>query len=214
MSSRQYTPFDKLLINVDQAVRTLFGRPLVTERANPASSLSETEMGEAERDKTARLMRINHTGEVCAQGLYQGQALTARLPEVRQSMHRSAAEENDHLDWCERRIRELGGRTSLLNPLWYAGSFLIGATAGLAGDKWSLGFVAETEHQVGEHLNGHLREIPEEDHKSRAILEQMKADEAHHATVALQSGGAPLPPLVRIAMKLTSKVMTRSVYWL
>ena len=159
-------------------------------------------------------MRIDHTGEVCAQALYQGQALTARLPEVRKKMERAAAEENDHLDWCERRIEELGGRTSLLNPLWYAGSFAIGALAGLAGDKWSLGFVAETEQQVGEHLDEHLEQIPPQDAKSRAILEQMKQDELRHANQALVGGGVPLPAPVKLAMRLSSKVMTRTVYWL
>jgi len=159
-------------------------------------------------------MRIDHTGEVCAQALYQGQSLTARLPEVRKKMERAAAEENDHLDWCERRIEELGGRTSLLNPLWYAGSFAIGALAGLAGDKWSLGFVAETEQQVGEHLDEHLEQVPPQDAKSRAILEQMKQDELQHANQALAGGGVPLPAPVKLAMRLSSKVMTRTVYWL
>ena len=173
MRSREYTATDSLLINVDQALRTLMGRPLVTERRNPSDGVAETELTDAQRDHIARLMRINHTGEVCAQALYQGQALTARDPAVRDSMQRSAAEENDHLDWCERRVDELGGRLSLLNPLWYAGSFAIGALAGIAGDKWSLGFVAETEKQVEGHLDGHLNEIPEGDQRTRAVLEQV-----------------------------------------
>ncbi len=213
MTQRSYTPLDRLVIGIDQAVRTVFGRPQVTERGNPASSVAETELSERERDLSARLMRINHTGEVCAQALYQGQALTARLSEIREGMERAAAEENDHLDWCERRITELGGRTSLLNPLWYAGSFAIGALAGLAGDKWSLGFVAETEHQVGDHLDEHLHSIPQQDDRTRAILYQMKEDELHHATVALEGGGAPLPAPIRLGMKLTSKIMTKTVYW-
>jgi ubiquinone biosynthesis monooxygenase Coq7 len=157
-------------------------------------------------------MRINHTGEVCAQALYQGQAVTARDPSVRQSMERSAQEENDHLDWCERRIEELGGRTSLLNPLWYAGSFAIGALAGVAGDKWSLGFVAETERQVEKHLEEHLAQVSPADRKTRAILEQMKTDEIEHATKAVARGGAELPEPIRQAMQLTSKIMTGSVY--
>lgn len=205
---------DRMLIGFDTALRTLFGRPQVTERANPAESVEEAEMDEAERDLAARLMRINHTGEVCAQALYQGQALTAKLPAIRDSMERAAKEENDHLAWCENRLDELDDRKSLLNPIWYAGSFLIGATAGLAGDRWSLGFVAETEHQVEAHLDDHLGRIPAQDRKSIAILEQMKEDEIHHATVALEAGGAVLPAVIKSAMKLTSKLMTRSVYYL
>ncbi|MES9935251.1 MAG: 2-polyprenyl-3-methyl-6-methoxy-1,4-benzoquinone monooxygenase [Sedimenticola sp.] len=214
MSSRDYSPIDNALIGIDQALRTIFGRPLVTERTNPANSLPESESSEEVREHTAKLMRINHTGEVCAQALYQGQALTAKLPDVRDSMERAAQEENDHLAWCESRLNELGNRKSLLNPLWYAGSFAIGAAAGAAGDKWSLGFVAETEHQVCAHLDSHLEQIPASDQKSRAILEQMREDELHHATVALEHGGAELPGPIKLAMKLTSKVMTRSVYWL
>lgn len=214
MNSRHYSPLDHLLMGVDQAIRTVFGRPQVTERPDPAAGIENPPLEETERDRSMRLMRINHSGEVCAQALYQGQAVTAKLPEVRASMERAAAEENDHLDWCERRIHELGGRTSLLNPLWYGGSFAIGALAGLAGDKWSLGFVAETEHQVGDHLQDHLQRLPMQDDKSRAILEQMQADELQHATQALEAGGAPLPAPIRLAMKLTSKVMTKTVYWL
>jgi ubiquinone biosynthesis monooxygenase Coq7 len=214
MDQRTHTTTDQLLIGIDQALRTLFGRPQVTERPNPAQDLPEAELSEQERDETARLMRINHTGEVCAQALYQGQALTAKLPQVRENMQRAAQEENDHLDWCEGRLKELDNRKSLLNPLWYAGSFMIGAAAGLAGDKWSLGFVAETEHQVEAHLNEHLQRLPANDEKSRVILEQMKEDEIHHATVALEAGGAELPGPIKLAMKLTSKLMTRSVYYL
>ncbi|MEW8015288.1 MAG: 2-polyprenyl-3-methyl-6-methoxy-1,4-benzoquinone monooxygenase [Candidatus Sedimenticola endophacoides] len=214
MKNRDYTPADRLLIGVDQALRTLFGKPLVTERPNPAAERTEGEESEAQRRHTARLMRINHTGEVCAQALYQGQALTARLPEIRHSMERAAQEENDHLAWCDQRLREFDDRKSLLNPLWYAGSFAIGALAGAAGDKWSLGFVAETEHQVCAHLDENLAQIPESDEKSRAILERMREDELRHATLALEGGGAQLPAPVKLAMWLTSKVMTRSVYWL
>lgn len=210
--TRAYSPFDRLIMQFDQAVQTVFGQPQVTERSNPAAGLQESGLSDSERDHTARLMRINHTGEVCAQALYQGQAVTARDPSVRQSMERSAQEENDHLDWCESRIEELGGRTSLLNPLWYAGSFAIGALAGIAGDKWSLGFVAETERQVETHLEEHLAQVSPEDHKTRAILEQMKADEIEHATKAVAKGGVELPEPIRQAMKFTSKIMTRSVY--
>ena len=212
MTTRKLSPTDHLVSNLDQALRTLFGQPKITERANPANGLSEADMDEHARRHTARLMRINHTGEVCAQGLYQGQALTARREDVRDSMERSAAEENDHLDWCEQRIHELGDRTSLLNPLFYLGSFAIGAAAGLAGDKWSLGFVGETERQVEGHLDEHLAQVTADDQRTRAILEQMKTDEIEHGNKAMAFGGAQLPEAIKQAMSLTSKVMTRTVY--
>jgi ubiquinone biosynthesis monooxygenase Coq7 len=212
--NRDYSPADQLLLQLDHALRTVFGRPHLTERPDPAADRPEADLNAAQRDHLARLMRINHTGEVCAQALYQGQALTARLPDVRDSMARAAAEENDHLDWCERRVRELGGRLSLLNPLWYAGSFLIGAAAGVVGDRWSLGFVAETERQVERHLEEHLAQVPPADEKTRAILETMKVDEASHATKAAEAGGAELPGPIRQAMQLTAKVMTGTVYYL
>ena len=212
MENRDFSPTDQLLMNVDQALRTLFGRPQVTERPNPAAPLPEAELSNAQRDHVGRLMRINHTGEVCAQALYQGQALTARDPVVRKSMERSAAEENDHLDWCEQRVEELDGRLSLLNPFWYAGSFALGAVAGVAGDKWSLGFVAETEKQVEGHLDEHLDQVPQQDQRTRAILEQMKSDEIEHGQKALDYGGAKLPAPIRGLMKATAKIMTTSVY--
>ncbi len=214
MVNRNYSPLDHLMINLDTGLRTLFGKPKVTERANPADAQTEAELSEADRELAARLMRINHAGEVAAQGLYQGQALTAKLPKVREKMQRAAEEENDHLDWCEQRVKEMGGHVSYLNPLWYAGSVTIGALAGLAGDKWSLGFVAETEHQVVRHLDSHLQQISTNDQKTRAILEQMKTDEDQHATMALGAGGAPLPEPVKKLMGLTSKVMTRTAWWL
>lgn len=214
MTTRNFSPIDRVLVNLDQAVRTVFGRPPTTGRPNPAKGIAEADLSEQERKHIARLMRINHTGEVCAQALYQGQALTARQPEVQRSMERSAWEENDHLRWCETRIGELGDRKSLLNPLWYAGSFSIGALAGLLGDKWSLGFVVETERQVESHLDGHLAEIPVTDRRTRTILDRMKADEIHHAEVAEAAGSASLPRPVKLAMRMASKVMTRSVYWL
>ncbi len=208
MDTRRYTPADQLIRHIDVGLRTLLGAPRVTERPNPAEGLAEAELDDHERDLAARLMRINHAGEVAAQGLYEGQALTARLPEVRDKMERAALEENDHLAWCEQRTRELGSHVSYLNPLWYFGSLGIGAAAGLAGDKWSLGFVAETEKQVIRHLDEHLSRLPPQDARSRAILEQMREDEAHHATLALQAGGAELPAPVKTLMGLTSKVMT------
>ncbi|EWH00045.1 2-nonaprenyl-3-methyl-6-methoxy-1,4-benzoquinol hydroxylase [Halomonas sp. BC04] len=159
-----------------------------------------------------RLMRVNHTGEVCAQALYQGQGCTAKLPEVREQMEHSAQEEIDHLAWCDERLQELGGRTSLLNPLFYAASFGLGAVAGAVGDRVSLGFVAATEEQVGKHLNEHLQTLPPGDHRSRAVLRQMAIDEAHHAQLALEAGGARFPAPVKFGMSLMSKVMTKSVY--
>lgn len=211
-NSRKFSPVDSLMMQVDTGLRTLFGKPSITERPNPEDTVAEGELTAKEKDLAGRLMRINHSGEVAAQGLYQGQALTAKLPEVRNKMERAAQEENDHLDWCEQRINELDTHTSYLNPFWYFGSVAIGATAGFAGDKWSLGFVAETEHQVVRHLDHHLEQISENDHKSRAILEQMKEDEGHHATVALNAGGATLPAPVKKFMSITSKIMTKMVY--
>jgi len=214
METRRYSPLDHLVINIDQALRTLAGKPLITERPNPAQACgNEPELTESEKDESIRLMRINHCGEVSAQALYQGQALTARLDGVRERMERAAEEENDHLEWCEQRVRELGGRLSLLNPLWYMGSFAIGAGAGLFGDKWSLGFVAETEKQVVDHLDDQLGQISENDVKSHVILQQMKADEAHHGASAKLAGGADLPQPVRKLMKLASKIMTSTAYW-
>jgi len=214
MTTRTYSPFDHLIMGFDQALRTLVGKPLVTERPNPADDRDEAELSDAEKTESMRLMRVNHAGEVAAQALYQGQALTARLEGVRDRMERAAEEENDHLDWCEQRVTQLGGHVSYLNPLWYLGSFSIGAAAGAMGDKWSLGFVAETEKQVIGHLDGHLNRIAANDQKSRAIIEQMKIDEAHHGAEARRAGGADLPQPVRQLMKLTSKIMTGTAYWI
>ena len=213
MTTREYSPIDRLIGVIDDAVKTAFGPPPAESRPNPARGLSDGELTAADRDLAARFMRINHAGEVCAQALYQGQALTARLPDVRGKMEQAAQEENDHLAWTAERLRELGSHTSVLNPIWYTGSFAIGALAGLAGDKWSLGFVAETEKQVVAHLDGHLARLSPNDAKSRAILEQMKIDEGRHATVAIEHGAATLPPPVRQLMRLTSKLMTKTVYW-
>lgn len=210
---RQYSTIDHLFMNLDTALRTIAGAPRLTERPNPTEGMSEAELSEAERELAGRLMRINHAGEVSAQGLYQGQALTAKLPEVRDKMERAAMEENDHLEWCERRAKELGTHVSYLNPFWYLGSLAIGAAAGLAGDKWSLGFVVETEHQVVRHLDEHLAKLAPHDGKTHAVLEQMKEDEARHAHMAKDAGGAELPLPVRGMMKLTSKIMTRTAYW-
>lgn len=214
MNERNLTAFDRLVGQLDQALHTVFGPVPAPGRPNPAAGKNDSGLAASERELAGRLMRINHVGEVCAQALYQGQAVTARLPDVREKMERAAQEENDHLAWTEARIRELGSRVSYLNPLWYAGSFAIGALAGAVGDKWSLGFVAETEKQVVEHLDDHLRRLPAADEKSRTILEQMRDDEGRHATVAIESGGARLPDAVRQFMRLTSKIMTGTSYWL
>lgn len=213
-SHRQYSPIDQALIQLDIGLRTLLGNPIPTGRPDPAGEHLDAELTDAERAEAARLMRVNHCGEVCAQALYQGQALTARTDDVRQTMQQAAAEENDHLVWCEHRIDELGSHTSYLSPLFYVGSLTLGAAAGLAGDKWSLGFLAETERQVTTHLEGHLSRLPAGDAKSRAVVEQMKEDESRHATTATDAGGAELPLPVRRFMRLASKVMTGTTYWL
>ena len=212
MQARHLHPVDKLLIQADAALRTIFGNPPLSGRPYPADGCSEAELSDQEKKHTAGLMRVNHSGEVSAQGLYQGQALTAKLPNVRLKMEQAAIEENDHLVWCEQRLNDLDARKSLLNPVWYTGSLLIGATAGMLGDEWSLGFVAETEHQVVRHLDEHLESLAEHDERSRAILEQMKIDESKHATTALHHGGAELPAPVKKLMGLMSKVMTRTAY--
>ncbi len=167
-------------------------------------------MGEAERAQAAALMRVNHVGEVCAQALYAGQSLTTKNEAVRAELEQAAKEETDHLAWCEQRINELGGRKSLLNPLWFGGAFGMGIVAGLLGDKWNLGFLAETERQVEAHLDGHLQQLPEADAKSRAVVEQMKTDEAQHAQTAIDHGGAPLPPPVKWAMRFAADVMRQT----
>jgi len=208
---RDYTPIDALLINIDTALRTVAGKPIVTHRAYPADKIDDCDFKDEDRKHVAGLMRVNHSGEVSAQALYQGQAITARKNEVREKLEQAAMEENDHLAWTKNRLHELGDRTSYLNPVWYAGSLAIGACAGAMGDKWNLGFLAETE-QVVEHLNEHLKQLPKHDQRSRAILEQMKIDEAKHATTALDHGGAGLPEPVKSLMSLMSKVMTKTTY--
>ena len=214
MTHRRYTVLDQLLINVDKALRTALNAPVHSARPNPADGHPEAALNDNERRVAAGLMRVNHAGEVSAQALYQGQGLTAKIQNVRERMERAAAEENDHLAWCEQRLKELGSHTSLLSPLWYAGSFAIGAAAGLAGDKWSLGFVVETERQVEQHLDQHLARLPEHDRKSRAILEQMKEEEQQHASTALAAGAAELPAPLKHLMQLTSKLMTSTAYYI
>mgnify|MGYP001139423793 CR=1 FL=1 len=202
---------EKLIPHVDTVLRTLFA-PATTSRPYPDAGLEEGELSAAEKQHALGLMRVNHVGEVCAQALYQGQALTARTKENRAALQHAAYEEVEHLAWTEKRVRELGGRTSLLNPLWYAGSLAIGVGAGLLGDKWNLGFLEETEHQVTRHLEEHLQGLPEQDAKSRAIVEQMRLDEMKHAEMAHDFGAAKLPAPVKGMMELSSKVMTSISY--
>jgi ubiquinone biosynthesis monooxygenase Coq7 len=204
---------DDLITAFDKGLRTVFA-PAQSLRPLPGEELAEAEMTADQRAHAAALMRVNHSGEICAQALYQGQALTARNPRAKAALERAAQEETEHLAWTERRIGELGGRKSLLNPAWYAGSFAFGALAGLLGDRWNLGFLAETERQVVKHLEGHLQRLPAADEKSRAVLEQMKEDEARHATSAMTHGGGELPEAAKLGMRLSSKVMTETAFWI
>ncbi len=204
---------DQFITGFDKGLRTLFA-PAQSLRPVPGDAIPDTVMDETQRHNSASLMRVNHSGEVCAQALYQGQALTARDASARAALTQAAVEETEHLAWTERRIAELGGSKSVLNPLFFAGSFAIGAASGLLGDKWNLGFLAETERQVVHHLESHLQRLPAADQKSRAIVEQMRDDEARHATSARDLGGAELPAPVKAAMKVSSKLMTETAYWL
>jgi len=202
---------DRLIIGFDRALRTLCG-PAVSLRPVPGENLPNRELSAAEKRHAAALMRVNHSGEVCAQALYQGQALTARGDAARKTLERAAAEETEHLAWTAQRINELGGRVSVLNPFFYASSFAIGALSGFLGDKWNMGFLAETERQVEGHLDSHLEQLPAQDEKSRAIVAQMKEDEARHANTALAHGAAELPEPVKLAMRISSRLMTVSTY--
>ena len=210
--NRHYTLSDRLLLEADKALRTITGASQAVSRPSPAKDCDERKLSDVDREHAAGLMRVNHTGEVCAQALYQGQALTANLTEVREEMRQAAIEEVDHLQWCDDRLRELDSQPSLLNPLWYALSFGIGAGAGLIGDKISLGFVAATEEQVCEHLEGHLQTLPKDDQKSRAIVKQMLIDERKHGHSALTAGGKDFPPTVKSFMTTLSKLMTKTSY--
>jgi ubiquinone biosynthesis monooxygenase Coq7 len=209
---RQYSRLDRLIASVDDALRISTGDAPNPQRSNPAGDLAAIELDEEQRRHVAGLMRINHTGEICAQALYAGQAATARNEATREAMQSAADEEIDHLSWCEDRLKELDSRPSLLNPLWYAGSFAIGALAGIAGDEWSLGFVKETEDQVEAHLQDHLERLPESDGRSQAILDQMKVDEAKHALMAAEAGARELPEPIRRAMALTAGLMKTLAY--
>jgi len=206
---------DRLIVEFDKGLKTLTAnahsvRPHPDQNINQATE----DLTSEEKRHAASLMRINHCGEVCAQALYNGQALTAKNPETVKALEQASKEETEHLAWCEKRIQELGSHTSFLNPIWYASSFTLGAIAGALGDKWNLGFLAETERQVGRHLNHHLETLPSNDAKSRAILEQMKIDEAEHANTAVHLGAAELPTPIKAAMQSMSKVMTKTTYHL
>lgn len=214
MTARNLSPADRFICHLDRGLRTVFGNPPTTGRRYPAEGVEDAPLDTAQRRHAAGLMRVNHCGEVCAQALYEGQAVTARDPAVRDSMRHASDEENDHLDWCSRRLSELDSHTSRLNPLFYVGSLTLGAAAGVAGDRWSLGFLAETERQVVRHLDGHLGELPEQDARSRAIVAQMRTDEAGHAAMAVDQGAAALPRPIRRLMGLSSAVMTRTAYWI
>ena len=203
---------DRLIVEFDKGLRTLFSQAH-SARSYPDEGMPDSSMDEHEKKQAAALMRVNHSGEICAQALYQGQALTARDPFVQQKLQQAAQEETEHLAWTARRVQELGGHLSFLNPFWYVGSLAIGATAGLLGDKWNLGFLAETERRVGLHLQSHLSRLPVQDEKSRAIVRQMYEDETNHADMAVLLGGAELPAPVQLAMKLNGKVMTGTAYW-
>ncbi|MFZ2336283.1 MAG: 2-polyprenyl-3-methyl-6-methoxy-1,4-benzoquinone monooxygenase [Sideroxyarcus sp.] len=202
---------DQLILEFDRALRTVLA-PARTVRATPGEKLPEADLNAEQRRHVVGLMRVNHCGEICAQALYQGQALTSRDPAIREALRGAANEETEHLAWTEQRIAELGGHKSMLNPLLYLGSLSLGLAAGALGDRWNLGFLAETERQVEAHLDGHLLSLPAADGRSRAIVDQMRLDEIQHAETAIQYGAAELPAPVKLGMKLAAKVMTGAAY--
>lgn len=213
MYERNLSFLDRVIAAFDDGMRAVFAPTPPSHRPYPAGADTVSVLTPAERRLSESLMRVNHTGEICAQALYAAQALTARDPEVQVRMQQAADEENDHLNWCEVRLEELNGRVSHLNPLWYLGSFAIGTAAGLVGDKWNLGFVVETENQVVAHLADHLQRLSPADSRTRAVLAQMQADEERHARMAWDAGAAELPAPVKSLMRLHSKVMTTVAYW-
>ncbi len=214
LKQRQLSIIDRLITEGDKALRTLATGNKASGTASPAHTASEGTLNDTERQHAAGLMRVNHTGEVCAQALYQGQSLTAKLPHVREEMEKAAKEEVDHLNWCDERLEQLNSRSSALNPIDYGLSFSMGALAGAIGDKVSLGFVAATEEQVCNHLQKHLSELPANDTKSRAIVEKMLEDEARHQESAIAAGGSEFPLPVKMGMTLMSKVMTKTTYYI
>jgi len=210
---RNYSLLDKVCMGLDAAVRAVADNAKTTDRHYPAKDTKESKMSEADKKHSAGLMRINHAGEICAQALYHGQGFATKTESIKYKMQQSAIEEGDHLAWCKKRLTELGSHTSYLAPLWYAGSFSIGFTAGMIGDKWSLGFLAETENQVVKHLEKHINVLKTKDAKSLDILEQMQKDEAEHRDEAIKAGANKLPEPVQKLMALTSKVMVKTAYW-
>jgi ubiquinone biosynthesis monooxygenase Coq7 len=212
MQERHLTPFDRFLSGVSDALQTIAVPANRSSRESPAAGIEDVDLDARAKAHAAGLMRVNHAGEIAAQGLYQGHAAVARDERISKQMQEAADEEFDHLAWCEQRLAELDSGPSKLNPLWYAGSFVIGAASGLLGDKWSLGFIAETERQVCEHLSGHLQRLPDDDERSRAIVSQMRDEEQQHGDNATDAGAAELPRPVRDLMRLTSKVMTGTAY--
>ncbi len=210
---RHYTFIDTLCLSVDQALRAVLANAKTTARVYPAKEMSEPALTPEQRKHSAALMRVNHAGEVCAQALYHGQSLVSRRRDIKEKLQAAAMEEGDHLAWCNERLVELGSHTSYLNPFWYAGSFAIGLTAGIVGDQWSLGFLAETENQVVRHLEKHLQLLPTADKKSYQILQKMRQDEAEHRDYALASGALVLPRWIKKIMQVTSGVMVRTAYW-
>ena len=213
MNTRQLTPIDRLLASANNALRTVAAPAGRSARPNPAANIIDADLDARQKRHAAGLMRINHAGEVAAQALYQGHATVARDKHVEAQMQHAADEEFDHLAWCEERIQELGENVSKLSPFWYAGAYAIGAASGILGDKWSLGFIAETERQVCAHLDDHLEDLPPEDMKSRAIVEQMRDEEEEHGENAKNAGAADLPAPVKRLMRMTAKVMTKTAYW-
>lgn len=212
MQDRQLTPLDRLLVGANNALRTIAAPAGCPARKSPAAGVAETDLSVKQKSHAAGLMRVNHAGEVAAQALYQGHAMVARNPQIEQQMQRAANEEFDHLAWCEQRLAELNSRPSLLSPVWYGGAFAIGAASGILGDRWSLGFIAETEKQVCAHLDSHLEQLPDEDDRSRAIVRQMRNEEEEHGQNAIEAGAADLPAPLQRLMRLTAKVMTKTAY--
>jgi len=214
LAERTFSSLDRLICAADDSLTVLFGRQAGTNRPDPADGIAEGDLTPAERNLSARLMRVNHVGEICAQALYQSQALTSRSDRVRKTLSLAALEEQDHLRWCEKRITSLGGRKSLLNPVWYLGSFTIGLAAGFAGDRINLAFLKETEKQVEGHLHSHLDRLPGKDLASRAVVSAMKEDEKEHGETAHRSGASELPLPMKSLMRLASRVMTGTAHWI
>lgn len=212
MDDRQFTAIDRFLIRLDEAVRTINSAPARGSRPYPARDVDETALSEQEKTHAASLMRVNHAGEVAAQGLYQGHAAVARDPDIEAQLREAADEELDHLAWCEKRLDELESSPSALRPIWYGGAFAMGAASGILGDKWSLGFIEATERQVSAHLSSHLDQLPENDHRSRKIVAQMRDEEDAHGAKANAAGAAALPAPITDAMRAIAKIMTTTAY--